>query len=154
MAPSASRSSPASSTAATRSTPAIVTRNARCSATSVSTASLAGASVPRRDLVVAERSEVSQQVVHPVERARLPPVGEPLQLELDVVERGRVEQLAQVLGAEQVAQQVAVEGQRGRTPLRERRVALVHEHRDPGEQQRLCERRRSLGVDRDQPRAA
>ena len=65
-----------------------------------------------------------------------------------------VQQLAQVLGAEQLAQQVAVERERGRPPFGERRVALVHGDRDPPEQQRLRERRGALGVDRDDPRAS
>ena len=41
--------------------------------------------------------------------------------------------------------------ERGRAPLRERSVALVHVDRDPAEQQRLGERRRLVGLDRDQP---
>ena len=95
---------------------------------------------PRRDLVVRERAEVAQQVVHAVDRSRMPTVGQPLQLELDLVERGRVQQLAEVLGPEEIAEQVAVERQRRRAPFGERRVALVHVDRDPPEQQRLRER--------------
>ena len=78
-----------------------------------------------------------------------PPLGrEPLELELERGDHRRVEQLAELLGAEQVAQQVAVEGERGDAALGERRVALVHVHRDPAEQQALRERRRVPGLDR------
>ena len=52
----------------------------------------------------------------------------------------RIEQLAELLGAEQIAQQVAVERERRDPALGERRVALVHVHRDPAEQQALRER--------------
>ena len=78
-------------------------------------------------------------------------VDQALQLELEVGEHVGVEQLAQLLGAEQLAQQVAVEGQRGGPPLGQRRVALVHVDGDPAEQQRLGERRRLAGVDRRRP---
>ena len=80
-----------------------------------------------------------------------PAVDEALQLELEVGQHAGVEQLAQLLGAEQVAQQVAVERERGGPPLGERRVALVHVDGDPAEQQRLRERRRPRRVDRDDP---
>ena len=76
-------------------------------------------------------------------------VGEALQLELEVGEHAGVEQLAQLLGAQQVAEQVAVERQRGRTAFGQRCVALVHVGRDPVEQQALGERRRLGGVDGD-----
>ena len=75
--------------------------------------------------------------------------GEALQLELEVGEHARVEQLAQLLGAEQVAQQVAVERECRGPPLGERRVALVHVRGDPVEQQALRERRRLGRVDAD-----
>ena len=76
-------------------------------------------------------------------------LGQALQLELEVGEHAGVEQLAQLLGAEQVAQQVAVERQRRGPPLGQRRVALVHVRGDPVEQQALRERRRLGGVDAD-----
>ena len=84
------------------------------------------------------------------DRARRPSV-EALQLELDVGEHARIEQLAELLGAEQVAQQVAVERQRRRPPLGERRVALVHVGRDPVEQQARRHRAGPGGVDLDDP---
>ena len=95
---------------------------------------------PRRDLVVRERAEIAHQVVHAVDRSRMPTVGQPLQLQLHLVERGRVQQLAEVLGPEEIAEQVAIERQRRRAPFGERRVPLVHVDRDPPEQQRLRER--------------
>ena len=64
-------------------------------------------------------------------------------------------QLAQLLGAEQVAQQVAVEGERGGPALGQRRVARVHVDGDPAEHQRLGERRRRAGVSTgDEPHLA
>ena len=76
---------------------------------------------------------------------------EALQLELEVGQHVGVDELAQLLGAEQVAQQVAVERQGGGPALGERRVAGVHVDGDPPEHQRLRERRRLLAVDGDEP---
>ena len=77
-------------------------------------------------------------------------VDEPLQLELEVGEDVGVDQLAQLLSAEQITQQVAVERQRCCPPLGEGRVARVHVHRDPPEHEGLGEGRRLLAVDRHQ----
>ena len=71
-----------------------------------------------------------------------------LQLQLDLGDRLRVEELAQVLATEQLGEQLAVERERLRPPFGERRVALVHELRHVREQQRGRERRGALGVDR------
>ena len=87
-------------------------------------------------------AEPAQHVVQLVGDAGPAPVDEALQLELEVGEHVGVEQLAQLLGAEQVAQQVAVERQRRGPPLGQRGVALVHVGGDPVEQQALGERRR------------
>ena len=73
-----------------------------------------------------------------------------LEVVLDLLERARVDQVAQLLLAEQLAQQVAVERQRRRAPLGVRRVALVHVRRDVVEQQRGGERRRGRRLDLDQ----
>ena len=86
-----------------------------------------------------------------VGRACPAPVGEALQLELDVGEHAGVEQLAQLLGAEQVAQQVAVERQRRGPPLGQRCVAFVHVRGDPVEQQARRHRAGLGGVDVDHP---
>jgi hypothetical protein len=74
-----------------------------------------------------------------------------LQLELEVGQRAGVEQLAQLLRAEQVAQQVAVERQRGGPALGQRRVALVHVDGDPAEQQRRAKGEALAGLDADHP---
>ena len=61
---------------------------------------------------------------------------ETLKLELNCRDRLRVEQLAQVLAAQQLGKQVAVERERLRTTLGQRRVAFVHELRHVREEQR------------------
>jgi hypothetical protein len=62
-----------------------------------------------------------------------------LQLELELGEHRGIEQLAQLFGTEQVAEEIAIERECGRAALGERRVAFVHVDRDPPEQERLCE---------------
>ena len=94
-----------------------------------------------------ERAEHPEQIVHIVEGAGTPAVGETLQLELEVGEHVAVDQFAQFLGAEQVAQEVAVEGQRRGPALGERSVAFVHVDRDPAEDERLRERRCTRRLD-------
>ena len=84
----------------------------------------------------------------PVDRAHPAAAGQALQLELQVGDRGRVEQLAQLLLAEQLGQQLAVERQRLRAPLGQRRVALVHVGADVVEEQPGGERRRRARLDR------
>ncbi len=61
---------------------------------------------------------------------------QPLQLELDRCDRLRVEQLAKILAAEQLGEQVAVEGQGLGAALGQWLVALVHEVGDVREQER------------------
>src|SRR6266581_745253 len=102
----------------------------------------------RRRLRVAEIAEPRQQVVRLVYIAREALRQQALQLQLDSRDRVRVEELAQVLAAEQLGEELAVEGQRLSAALRERRVALVHELRHVGEEKRRRERRGALGVDR------
>ena len=65
-------------------------------------------------------------------------------------QRVGIEEVAQLVRAEQLAQQVAVEGQRLHAALRRGRVILVHRARDEVEGERLCERRGLRGLDRDQ----
>ena len=91
-------------------------------------------------LVEVQRPEVGEEIVEVVGMARPAVLRDALQLELEIREHGRIEELAQFFGAEQVAQEIAVEGQCGRTTLGERRVAFVHVDGDPAEQQRLRER--------------
>ena len=77
------------------------------------------------------------------------PVDQALQLELEVAEHQGVDELAQLLGPEEVAQQLAIERQRRGPTLGQRRVALVHVDGDPPEQQRLGEGRGAGRVDGD-----
>ena len=83
----------------------------------------------------------------PVEARRLPLVGQRLEAQLEVGQRVGVEQLAQLLLAEQLAQQVAVERQRAGATLGDRRVAVVHVGGDVVEQQAARERRGADGLD-------
>ena len=62
-------------------------------------------------------------------------LGEPLQVGLDGLQRARVDQLAQLLLAEQLAQQLAVQRERGGASLGVGLVALVHVRGDVVEQQ-------------------
>jgi len=100
-------------------------------------------------LVHGEVAEADQQVVRLVGVAWESLWQQALQLELDRGDRLRVEKLTQVLAAEQLGQQLAIECERLRSALGQRRVALVHELSDVGEQQRRRERRSALGVDSD-----
>src|SRR4029453_16285802 len=97
-----------------------------------------------RVLALPQVAAAAQQVVQLVGRARLT-----AQLLLDLHQRARVDQISELLLSEQLAQQVAVERKRLRTPLGRRRVVLVHVVRDVVEQQRGRVRRggRRLDVD-------
>jgi hypothetical protein len=53
-------------------------------------------------------------------------LGAVLQRVLDLGQRLGVDELAELLLAEQLAQELPVEGERRRAPLRVRRIALVH----------------------------
>src|SRR5205823_2505380 len=103
----------------------------------------------RQRLLVGKIAEPHQQVVRLVDVPRKSLRKQTLQLELDSGDRLRVEQLAQVLAAQQLGEEVAVEGQRLRAPLGQRLVALVHVLGDVREQQRRRERRGALGIDGD-----
>ena len=76
--------------------------------------------------------------------------GRAAQLVLDLLERGRVDQVAQLLLAEQLLQQVAVERERLGAPLGERRVVLVHVRGDVVEEERRGERRGARRLDLDE----
>ena len=82
------------------------------------------------------------------------PLGQALEVGLDLLERRGVDQVAQLLLAEQLAQQVAVEREGGRAALRVRRVALVHVGGDVVEEQRGGERRGGRGLDLDEAQLA
>ena len=83
-------------------------------------------------------AEPAQQVVGLVEGGR---AAGPLQLLLDLVDRPGVEQLAQVVVAQELGEQGAVELQRLRPPLGRGRVALVHVRGDVVEEERRGKRR-------------
>ncbi len=99
------------------------------------------------DLGRRQLADPPQHVVQLVGRTRPATVGEALQLELDIGEHTRVEQLAQLFGAEQFAQQVAVERERCCPAFGERGVAFVHVCGDPVEQQARRHRARRGRVD-------
>ncbi len=102
---------------------------------------------PRTGLVRREVAEAAQQVVDLVRVRRVALVGERLEAELEVREGVRVEQLAQLLLAQQLAEEVAVQRQRLCAALRERGVAVVHVRRHVVEQQAPGERGRLRGLD-------
>ncbi len=106
------------------------------------------------DLVAREVAEAAQDVGERVARLGAGAVGAVLEVRLDLVERAGVDELAQLLLAEQLAQEVAVERQRGGTPLGVRRVALVHVRRDVVEEQRRGERGRRRRLDLDERQLA
>jgi hypothetical protein len=105
---------------------------------------------PRAHFVDAQVADVAQQVVQVIETADAPTLGrEPLQLQFERGQRIGIDEFAELVGAVQLAQQVAVEREGDGAPLGEGCVALVHVRRDPAEQQRLGERRRPRRVDGD-----
>ena len=108
----------------------------------------------RLRLVGGEVAERAQHVVQAVGVRGAGALADPLEVGLDLLERARVDQLAQLLLAEQLAQQVAVERQRRGAPLGVGRVALVHVGGHVVEQERGGERRRALRLHLDQRQLA
>ena len=102
------------------------------------------------DLARREVADAAQDVVQRVAPGRPRHLRAMLQVVLHARERARVDQLAQLLLAEQLAQQVPVERQRRRAALGAGRVALVHVGRDVVEQQRGGERRGGPRLDLDE----
>src|SRR5918996_373456 len=90
----------------------------------------------RRQVAAAE-----EQVVELVGRTRAT-----AQLLLDLLERRRVEEVAQLLLPEQLLEEVAVEREGLGAPLGERRVVLVHVRRDVVEEERGGEGRRGRSL--------
>ena len=148
-------SSPASSAATQRSSPssAQADRAALAARAARATPRRRAGRGARRRLLEREVADAAQHVVQRVDGVRARALGGALQVGLDLLERVRVDQLAQLLLAEQLAQQVAVERQRGGAALGVGRVALVHVGRDVVEQQRGGERRGGRRLDLDQARA-
>src|SRR5205823_7908471 len=70
-----------------------------------------------------------------------------VQLRLDLLDRPGIEQVAELLLAEQLPQEIPVERERLRPPLRGWRVVLVHVRRDVVEEERRRIRRRGRGLD-------
>ncbi len=66
---------------------------------------------------------------------------------LDLLDRAEIEELAQLLDAHELAEEVAVEGECLRPSLLGRRVVLVHVRRDVVEEERRGEGRRRHGLD-------
>jgi hypothetical protein len=96
----------------------------------------------QRELFQRQVPQTQQQVVNRIDRLRLVPLVEMLQLHLRLRERFLVQQLAELRLAEELAELRLVDGQRLRAALRERRVAVVEEVGDEAEQHRSRERRR------------
>ncbi len=69
---------------------------------------------------------------------------------LDLLDGARVEELAKLLDAHQLSEQIAVERERLRTPLLGRRVVLVHVRGDVVEEERRGEGRRRRRLDLDE----
>jgi hypothetical protein len=65
---------------------------------------------------------------------------------LDLLDGTEIEELAQLLHAHELAEEVAIERERLRAPLLARRVVLVHVGRDVVEEERGRERRRRRGL--------
>ena len=125
----------------TRSSSPIRTVMARRSAmSSASHTAAARALRPQVELGRREVAQLAQDVVQLVGARGPPAVREALQLELQVGQDARVEELPQLLRPQQLPQQVPVERQRRGPPLGQRRVALVHVGGDPVEEQALRER--------------
>ena len=103
------------------------------------------------ELVERQRAEQPELVVGLVGVTSGATVDQALELELEIRQHIGVDELAQLLGTEEVAEEVAVERQSRRPALGEGGVSRVHVHRDPPEHERLRERRRLRAVDRDEP---
>jgi hypothetical protein len=76
---------------------------------------------------------------------------QPLELGLDRLQHPGVEQLAQLFAADELAQEMPVEGEGLRLALGQRRIPLVEVGGDVGEDQRAGERRGGGGLDRHHP---
>ena len=106
--------------------PAVVTRNPHGdgAALPLERGQPAGWHAAGRELLRVEVAQPPEQVGCLVRVARVAP-GQALQLQLQGSDCGGVEQLPQLLGPEQLGEQLAVEGQGLCPPFGKRRVALV-----------------------------
>ena len=103
------------------------------------------------DFVFREIPERQEHVVDAVGALHVVLRIQPLKLPLDRVHRLRVEQLAELGVAEQVAQLRLVDRERLRAAFGERRVAVVDEARHVAEEQRRGEGRWRLGINGGEP---
>ena len=101
---------------------------------------------PGCDLVLGQVPEPPEQVRDLVDGAGLPFVEERLEAQLGLVERRGVQERTELLLAQQLAEQVAVEGERLGAALGERSVALVHVGGHVVEQEGRRHRRRGGGL--------
>lgn len=106
---------------------------------------------PLGQLGVGEGTQHAQEVGDPLDVLDPPVLGEPLQLPLQLGEDLGVEQFAQLRPAEQLGEQMGVQGEGGGAPFGERRVALVQELGHVTEEERAGEGRGLLGGHLDQP---
>ena len=95
-------------------------------------------------------ADPAQDLVQRVGVPRAQVLGAVLQVVLHLLQRARVDEVAELLLPQELAQQLAVQGEGDRAPLRRGRVALVHVGRHVVEEQRRGERRRRLRLDLDQ----
>ena len=102
-----------------------------------------------RRLVRGQVADAPQDVVQRVGVPRPQLLGAVLQVVLHLLQRAGVDEVAQLLLPQQLAQQLAVQRQRHRAPLGRRRVALVHVGRHVIEEQRRGERRGGLRLHLD-----
>ena len=96
------------------------------------------------------RRQVADAPQHVVQRVGVPRpkvLGAVLQVVLHLLQRAGVDEVAQLLLAQELAQQLAVQGQGDGAPLGRGRVALVHVGRHVVEEQRRGERRGGLRLD-------
>ena len=93
-----------------------------------------------RQLLLGQVAEPQQQVVGSVDGARPAAVVEGLQLQLEFDEGGRVEELPQLVGSDELGQHPAVESEGLRSAFGEREVALVVEVGDVPVRDRRRER--------------
>ena len=100
---------------------------------------------PGVELAATEVADAPEQVVQLVRVSR-----HPSERRFDVRERTGVDQVAQLLLTEQLAQELPVERQRLGAPLGCGRVVRVHVRRDVVEEQRRGHRRRGGGLDLDE----
>ena len=92
-------------------------------------------------------AQPSEQIVRTVERGGPAILVETLQFALEALERSRSMSSRQLIGADELGEHAAVEGEGLGAPFGHGRVVVVHELGDVGEGQRAGKRRWLGGVD-------